>query len=142
MREVFLDAGYLVALELRRDQNHKAALAHWREHMGSRQIGRTSQTRLVTTTYVFDETLTFLNARGHHERAVQVGERLLHSPTVNLIHVDEALFQKGFVYFKAHHDKRYSLTDCVSFVVMDERGLATAFAFDRHFVQAGFTKEP
>lgn len=142
MREAFLDAGYLIALEFGRDQNHESALAHWRGHMGSKRIGRTSQTRLVTTTYVFDEVLTFLNARGHHERAVQVGERLLHSPSVDLIHVDELLFQRGFDYFKAHHDKRYSLTDCISFIVMAERGLATAFAFDRHFIQASFAKEP
>jgi uncharacterized protein len=142
MREVFIDAGYLVALELRRDQNHESALAHWREHMGSKRIEKTSQTLLVTTTYVLDEVLTFLNARGHHTRAVEIGERLLRSPAVELIHVGEPLFHKAFDYFKAHHDKRYSLTDAVSFVVMSERGLTTAFAFDRHFTQAGFTKEP
>jgi len=39
-------------------------------------------------------------------------------------------------------DKRYSLTDCVSFVVMRERGIAEAFAFDRHFEQEGFAREP
>ncbi len=36
----------------------------------------------------------------------------------------------------------YSLTDCVSFVVMRERGIATAFAFNRHFEQEGFAREP
>ncbi|MDQ3509534.1 MAG: PIN domain-containing protein [Actinomycetota bacterium] len=139
MREAFLDAGYLIALEFRRDQNHAAALAHWRENVRTRQI---PQPQLVTTSYVFDEVVTYLNARGRHERAVEVGERLLHSPSVDLIHVDEDLFHKGFDYFKAHHDKRYSLTDCISFVIMTERGLATAFAFDHHFTQAGFAKEP
>jgi predicted nucleic acid-binding protein len=73
---------------------------------------------------------------------VQAGERLLRSPSVELVHVDEDLFRRGFDYLGRHQDKRYSLTDCISFVVMAERELTTAFAFDQHFVQAGFVKEP
>jgi len=41
-----------------------------------------------------------------------------------------------------HHDKRYSLTDCISFVVMKRMKLKTALAFDQHFVQAGFERIP
>jgi predicted nucleic acid-binding protein len=41
-----------------------------------------------------------------------------------------------------HQDKDYSLTDRISFVVMQRLSISTAFAFDRHFVQVGFTKEP
>ncbi len=132
--EVFLDTGYLIALEDADDQDHDSA----REHRERLSV----PLALTTTTYVFDETMTFFNKRGHHHRAVQVGERLIQSPSVELIHVDESLFHKGFDCFKVHRDKRYSLTDCVSFVVMAERDLSTAFAFDRHFTQAGFLKEP
>jgi uncharacterized protein len=110
--------------------------------VGTRRTGRTPQPRLVTTTYIFDEVVTYLNARGRHMRAVQAGERLLRSPSVELVHVDEDLFRRGFDYLGRHQDKRYSLTDCISFVVMAERELTTAFAFDQHFVQAGFVKEP
>ena len=35
-----------------------------------------------------------------------------------------------------------SLTDCISFIVMRERGLTTALAFDNDFRQAGFISEP
>jgi len=142
VQEVFLDAGYLIALEFGRDQNHDAALTHWRAHVGTRRTGRTSQPQLVTTTYVFDEVVTYLNARGHHGRAVQAGEQLLRSPSVELVHVEENLFRRGFDYLGRRQDKRYSLTDCISFVVMAERGLTTAFTFDQHFAQAGFVKEP
>jgi predicted nucleic acid-binding protein len=41
-----------------------------------------------------------------------------------------------------YQDKRYSLTDCISFVVMQQRGIQTALAFDQHFTQAGFQREP
>lgn len=123
MREAFLGAGYLVALELRRDRNRESALAHWRENAGTM---RNAPPKLTTTTYVLDEILTFLNARGHHRKAGEIGERLVRSPSVNLIHVDESLFHKGFDYFKAHHDKRHSLTNSISFTVMAEHGTATA----------------
>jgi hypothetical protein len=39
-------------------------------------------------------------------------------------------------------DKSFSLADCVSFVVMRQRGVEQALAFDRHFIQAGFQKLP
>ena len=35
-------------------------------------------------------------------------------------------------------DKECGLTDCVSFVVMQERNLTQALTTDRHFGQAGF----
>ena len=64
------------------------------------------------------------------------------SETVELIHVDETLFQLGWEYFRRHADKRYSLTDCISFVVMTNRQINDALTFDKHFVQAGFKKIP
>lgn len=135
-REVFVDTGYLLALERRNDQNHPQALEHWR----SLREGETP--RLVSTTYVFDETVTYLNSRGLHDSAVKVGERLLASPSVELVHVDEDIFRQAFNLLRERPDKRYSLTDCVSFVVMRERGISVAFAFDRHFSQEGFASEP
>ncbi len=89
-----------------------------------------------------DEVVTFFNSRNRHAKAVEVGSRLLSSPTVELVHVAEALFHEGWQYFARHTDKSYSLTDCVSFMVMAQRGIRTALTFDRHFVQAGFEKLP
>jgi hypothetical protein len=66
----------------------------------------------------------------------------LNSPSVQLIRVDEALFQEGWAYFQRHQDKRYSLTDCISFVTMQQLGISMAPAFDKHFVQAGFQAVP
>jgi predicted nucleic acid-binding protein len=37
-------------------------------------------------------------------------------------------------------DKDWSFVDCVSFIIMDRRGLAQALATDRHFEQAGFDR--
>jgi len=135
MERVFLDTSYLLALELANDQNHAAALAHWRQTTQSLPP-------LVITSYVFNETVTFFNTRGHHPKAIQVGSRLLHSDSVQVVHVDEGLFYEGWSYLQRHQDKRYSLTDCISFLAMRRLGISVAYTFDNHFEQAGFTKEP
>jgi predicted nucleic acid-binding protein len=75
-------------------------------------------------------------------KAVELGDRLFNSSLVELIQVDEELLASAWEYFQRHSDKRYSLTDCLSFVVMGQRSLSEALAFDRHFVQAGFRVLP
>ena len=137
--EVFLDTGYIIALEDADDENHSAAIRH-RE--GLMRMPPSSLADLTTTSYVVDEVVTFFNARGQHAKAVELGKTLLSSPSVTMIHVGEDLLRRGFDLLRERPDKRYSVTDCVSFVVMRERGIATAFAFDRHFEQEGFLKEP
>jgi uncharacterized protein len=135
MKTLFLDAGYVIALEASDDQNHKAALAHW-------QKLRKARSQFVTTTYVFDEIVTFFNNRGRHAKAVEVGSNPIQAESIEMIHVDEALFYEGWEYFQKHKDKAYSLTDCLSFIVMMQRGIKSALTFDRHFAQAGFSKLP
>jgi predicted nucleic acid-binding protein len=135
MNTVCVDTGYLFALEITNDQQHQAAIQHWQGIVAALP-------RLVTTSYVFDEVVTFFNSRGQHTKALQVGSNLLQSPSVQFIHVDTALFYEGWAYFQRHQDKDYSLTDCLSLLVMQKLGIRTAFPFAQHFVQAGFTKEP
>jgi len=48
------------------------------------------------------------------------------------------VYQAGFDLFAARPDKAWSLTDCISFAVMTERGLSEALTADQHFEQAGF----
>jgi predicted nucleic acid-binding protein len=135
MTPLFIDAGYLIALEAADDQNHDAALRHWRGLLQSLPP-------LVTTSYVFDEVVTFFNSRRRNAKAVEIGNSLLRSSAVEFVHVDEQLFYEGWQFFQRHRDKSYSLTDCVSFVLMERRGIREALTFDRHFAQVGFNKLP
>lgn len=135
MSTIFLDTSYIIALETADDQHHDVALAHWQNLTRSLPL-------LVTTSYVFDEIVTFFNSRNRHAKAVEIGNRLLRSSLIDLVHVDEILFYTGWDYFQQYQDKQYSLTDCISFIVMQEREISVALTFDRHFTQAGFQKEP
>ena len=135
MTPVFLDTSYIIALEAADDQHHEEASRHW-------QSLTVALPSLVTTSYVLDEVVTFFNSRNRHAKAIEIGSRLLSSSSVQFVHVDEVLFYEGWQYFKQHPDKTYSLTDCISFVLMERLGIRTALAFDRHFVQAGFEKLP
>jgi len=132
---VFLDAGYLIALDIRNEERHAEAILHWREFV------RTSPD-LVTTNLVVAEVLAFFNSRGLHAKAVEVGRRLLRSDFVRVVYADEALCRAAFEYMEARPDKRYSLTDCVSFVLMSRMHIRQALAFDHHFEQAGFVRLP
>ena len=132
---LFLDTGFLIALESSGDNHHQAARAFWSGYALAPEP-------LVTTTYVFDETVTFFNSRRFHAKAAEVGERLLASSLVTVVHVDEGLFKDAWRYFLRHADKRYSLTDCVSFAVMRKQGIKRALSFDQHFTQAGYERLP
>ena len=114
---------------------HSIAKQHW-------QGLKNSSLQLVISSYVFDEIVTFLNSRNRHDKAVEIGNRLLSSPTVQIIQVDEILFFEAWQYFQKHDDKSYSLTDCISFLLMDRLSIQVALTFDQHFVQAGYRRVP
>ena len=135
MASVFLDTGYLVALALANDQHHEDAVEHWQRVVQGRF-------EFVTTSLVLVETVTFINSRGFHSKAVLAGSTLLENPHIQMEYVDDTLLMEGWDYFKRHGDKRYSLVDCVSFVVMQKYDIYTAYAFDTDFIQAGFITEP
>ena len=41
-------------------------------------------------------------------------------------------------FLRQHLDHAYSFVDCVSFVIMAQRGIQEAVTTDRHFAEAGF----
>ncbi|MCU1266231.1 MAG: putative nucleic acid-binding protein contains domain [Acidobacteria bacterium] len=135
MNPVFLDTGYLIGLETSNDQHHKAARDHWKGLVRNLPP-------LVTTSYVFDEVVTIFANRNLHAKGIEVGQNLIDSPFVELVQVDEELFYEAWRYYQKHSDKSYSLTDCVSFVLMKRLGIIEALTFDKHFVQADFTRLP
>jgi hypothetical protein len=52
--------------------------------------------------------------------------------------VDTALLQRALDFYRSREDKERGLTDCISFMVMEDHGLTDALTTDEHFEQAGF----
>ncbi len=65
-------------------------------------------------------------------------ERLLADAAVTIVPPSQELFERGVELFNDRPDKGWSLTDCISFVVMDQRRLMDALTADHHFEQVGF----
>jgi len=135
VRSCFLDTSFLIALEASDDQCHQQAKSLWCDF-------KKHPLPLVTTSYIADEISTFFNRRNPHAKAVEIVQNLMDSPSVFFVHINEDLFNKGWQFFKKHDDKRFSLTDCISFAVMHDMKLTMALTFDKHFAQAGFEMKP
>jgi predicted nucleic acid-binding protein len=58
--------------------------------------------------------------------------------TVEIIPLSEVLFDRAFTFYQSCQDKEWGITDCISFVVMQDRGLTDALTADDHFQQAGY----
>ena len=59
---------------------------------------------------------------------------------MRIVPADSVLLADGLTLYRQRSDKERSLTDCISFVVMQREQLTQAFTSDHHFEQAGFVK--
>lgn len=77
-------------------------------------------------------------AKRFRTEVIDIIDQFQNSADVEIVRLDPEIFEAGFHLFKQHKDKTWGLVDCISFVVMRERGMTDALTFDQHFVQAGF----
>ena len=98
--------------------------------------------RLVTSSFVFNETVTLCRNRLGHPIAVSVGDLLRDPDVVELIRVSADDEQEAWDLFVGRADKSYSFTDCTSFVLMRRLGMACAAAIDADFGREGFRTVP
>jgi len=123
MRRLFVDTGAWYALIDRNDPDHKnAADFFWR-----------NKTPLITTNFIFDETVTLLRSRLGWGVAADFGKKLQESGFVNLVVVKDIDEEKAWEIFLKFKDKDFSYTDCTSFALMQRLRIDTAFSFDTHF---------
>ena len=128
MTAVFADTFYFVALANARDAAHTRAVGWTRAFSG----------RLLTTTWVLTEFANHMCEPLNRQEFIDTLADLRSSPSVEIVPPDELLWNEGLLLFASRPDKEWSLTDCISFVVMQREGIAEALSGDHHFEQAGF----
>lgn len=129
--KVFADTGFWIAFLNPRDFLHATA----------RKLESSDRfTTIITTELVLTEFLNDLGSRGNSLRAA-ASQFVLDLP----VHAGiEILPQSSLSFWAATHlyseraDKAWSLTDCASFLAMQELGIQEALTYDRHFEQMGF----
>lgn len=92
---------------------------------------------LITSNYVFDETLTLIKLRMGYHVAINLGQKLWSQEVTSLVRVTEEDESRAWEIFVQYEDKGFSFTDCTSFAIMEHLKIDTAFAFDDHFIQYG-----
>jgi len=132
MKRLFVDTGAWYALVDKNDPDHKEAAS----------FIRNNQIPLLTTNFVFDETITLLRSRLVWSVASEFGQRLKDSRFVSLIAVKDEDEEKAWEIFLKYKDKDFSYTDCTSFAVMERLKIDIAFTFDSHFQAMKFQVAP
>lgn len=128
MTPMFGDTVYFIALLSIRDR--------W--HVRATEIQRQPPRPLLTTEWVLLEVVNAFCQPAGRMRVVRLIELLGRQDDVEIVPASRDWFQRGLESFAARPDKEWSLTDCISFVVMKERGVSEALTNDHHFEQAGW----
>jgi uncharacterized protein len=128
---VFVDTGAWIALALTRDPLHARARATWERLQGD-------GVRAHTSIPVVLETFTFLDRNAARPVALAWKDAIQSIPRMKVLPVTIKDLEKAWSYFDRPDLHKLSAVDAVSFVLMAERRIRVAFAFDSHFAAAGF----
>jgi uncharacterized protein len=127
---IFVDTSALYASISETDENHPRARTGFVRLADHREV-------LVTSNYVVVETVALIG-----RRLGPVALRVFQAdfaPLLRITWVDAALHNRAMTALLITGERDLSLVDCVSFELMRQQGLTTAFAFDSHFARQGFS---
>jgi len=127
----FVDSGAWIALALVRDPLHAQAVEQWQDL-------QRAGAKLHTSVPVVIETFTFLERNAHRDVA-RAWKDSMHVPRpVKILPCELRDLDASWDYFRRSDLRKLSAVDATSFVIMNRARIRIAFAFDHHFVAAGF----
>lgn len=132
---IYIDTGAFLARHLSKDQNHRQANFFWNS------IREKSET-CMTSNFVLDETFTLLGLRAGYGFAAQRARNIYASESLTILRPSIEDELKAIDFFEKYSDHRLSFTDCISFVLMQNRKIKRVFTFDHHFQIVGFQTYP
>ena len=135
MNEVFADTSGWASFFIRTERHHARAaslMAKWRQE----------ERRVVTTNYVMSELVALFTSPLNVSRSTVLRyiKIIRSAPWIEIVHIDPSLDAATWKLLAERLDKKWSLVDCASFVVMEQHSLTDALTTDRHFEQAGFVR--
>lgn len=128
MSGIFADSVFFIALLNRTDQYHASA----KEAVSSISLG------LVTTGWILVEVANALGTPPFRGLVHRFLLEMAADQNLKIIPADSDWYERGLALYGTRPDKSWSLTDCISFEVMDSLGMRDALTADHHFEQAGF----
>jgi predicted nucleic acid-binding protein len=128
MTACFADTYFFIALLFENDEAHAKARAYVDALSG----------QLYTSVWVLTEVADALALPGRRERFFPFLQFLQTNPSVTIVPAEQSLFDRAALLYDQRRDKAWSLTDCTSFVIMQDHGVRDALTGDHHFEQAGF----
>lgn len=132
LREIFIDTAAWLALFDPRDTNHVLANTTYKSLLPR-------YTRIITTNVVVLETYTLLYRRTNYNTALKFLTNSAGIKKLTKLYSDEDLETRAESILRRYNDQDFSFVDAVSFAVMEDLNITTAFTFDHHFLIAGFT---
>ncbi len=131
MSRIFLDTSFVIALSIEDDKYHAVAKL-WAEYI------RQNKSILITHQGILLEIGDALSKPQWRTKAADILNFLRQDRTVEITSMTQDLIDAAFQLFVSRSDKSWGMTDCVSFVVMQQINLKSALTTDQHFTQSGF----
>lgn len=128
MRTVFADTFFFLAILNPKDAAHNASIA----------ASRATRAQWVTTAWVLTEVADAMALPGNRAVFSRFLRTVESNPNVTIEPASDSLYRRGQELYASRPDKEWSLTDCISFIVMQDHSINDALTGDHHFVQAGF----
>ncbi len=125
---VFIDTSYFLALVNNRDKYHQVA----------KKVAAQIRPPFVTSEAVLFELGNALARPPHRRLGVQALRQIRADVDIEVVTIMPDLFEQTVAFYRSRPDKGWGLTDCSSFVIMQQRELHDALTADKHFEQAGF----
>lgn len=127
----FVDSGAWIALALARDPLHAQAVEQWQDL-------QRAGAKLHTSVPVVIETFTFLERNAHRDVALAWKDSMHVPRPVKILPCELRDLDASWDYFRRSDLRKLSAVDATSFAIMNRARIRIAFAFDHHFVAAGF----
>jgi uncharacterized protein len=130
-KAVFVDTAFWISFFDPTDQKHQIAVE---------KISELEKNLLVTTDTVLTEFMNYFSKTPpfFRQKVTVFVKGIMLNQNIRVLYSTRALLVQSIDFYEQRADKHYSLTDCMSMLVMRQRNILDVLTSDKHFKQEGF----